>query len=503
MKLSSSHASAHKTDADAQTTATSLSWTKQAVSTPISRRGANFALMSLVLDVAVTLFILLVTNIITMQQVFVTTNLSLLSFLALVIVTRLTTLYVFDLYDTSQKFTFMSEARAVTVATALSIFVLLGSLYLTKTALPNIWIGVFFTGSVMALVSWRFGAYIWSYHSIFHMALHPRYVLMVGITDFGRELADLAKRTPIQTTKVVGFMATQANAVGNFVGDVPIVADIESDLPKIIRDYAIDEIILANRSWSYSDENRQLIQKLQHMPVPVRWIPNYMNLGLYSSAVASLDDLPFTYLREQPMTHRQRLLKRGFDIAVSSAALLLVLPVFLLVMLLIWLEDRQTPFFKQERVGENGKIFHMLKFRSMVVDADKFVDQIKILGDDNKPIYKRRDDPRITRIGKFIRATSLDELPQLLNILRGEMSIVGPRPEVLKIVENEYEPWQYERLRVPQGLTGWWQVNGRSEKECFRSTQDDIYYIEHYSFWLDVKIILMTIPALLKGKGAF
>src|SRR5690606_38967470 len=101
------------------------------------------------------------------------------------------------------------------------------------------------------------------------------------------------------------------------------------------------------------------------------------------------------------------------------------------------------------------------------------------------------------------RKTSLDELPQLINILRGDMSIVGPRPEVRKIVENEYEAWQFERMRVPQGLTGWWQVNGRSETECYQATEKDIYYIENHSIWLDIKIILMTVPALLKGRGAF
>lgn len=199
----------------------------------------------------------------------------------------------------------------------------------------------------------------------------------------------------------------------------------------------------------------------------------------------------------------QRLVKRVFDILVAGTALVLVLPVFAMIAMLIKLDSKGGVFFLQERYGEGGKKFNIFKFRSMVANADKMVDQIKEYDENGKTIYKRPNDMRVTRIGKFIRKTSLDELPQLLNVLRGDMSIVGPRPEVARIVEEEYASWQYERFDVPQGITGWWQVTGRSEKECYKATDLDIYYVRNYSLLLDIKIILMTIPALLKGKGAF
>lgn len=203
------------------------------------------------------------------------------------------------------------------------------------------------------------------------------------------------------------------------------------------------------------------------------------------------------------LTRRQRFVKRAFDITVASIALLLVLPVFLVVAILIMLDSPGGVFFFQERYGEGGNKFKMFKFRSMVSGADKMVDAAKQVDEDGTITYKSRNDFRVTRIGKFIRKTSLDELPQLLNVIRGDMSIVGPRPEVSSIVEKEYAPWQRERFNVPQGITGWWQVNSRSETECYKATDQDIYYVRNYSFWLDIKIILMTIPALLKGKGAF
>jgi lipopolysaccharide/colanic/teichoic acid biosynthesis glycosyltransferase len=153
-------------------------------------------------------------------------------------------------------------------------------------------------------------------------------------------------------------------------------------------------------------------------------------------------------------------------------------------------------------VGEQGKLFPMCKFRSMVKNAEAHQAEAMQIMADGTLWHKRPDDPRVTQVGRFIRRTSLDELPQLINVLRGEMSLVGPRPELPWLVE-QYEPWQWQRLSVPQGITGWWQVNGRSDKPMHMYTEDDLFYIQNYSLLLDVQILWRTIGAVLKGKGAY
>lgn len=188
-----------------------------------------------------------------------------------------------------------------------------------------------------------------------------------------------------------------------------------------------------------------------------------------------------------------RLSKRALDISLALPALIVLAPVMLLVATLIRLDSPGPALFKQQRVGKNGRLFCMYKFRSMTIDAG-----VRLNG-----IHKSATDNRITRVGRFIRKTSLDELPQLVNVLLGQMSLVGPRPELPEIVLQRYEPWQYRRLDVPQGITGWWQVTGRGKKMLWKHTADDLYYVDRASFWFDLKLIFMTVRAVLGRDGAF
>jgi lipopolysaccharide/colanic/teichoic acid biosynthesis glycosyltransferase len=174
----------------------------------------------------------------------------------------------------------------------------------------------------------------------------------------------------------------------------------------------------------------------------------------------------------------------------------------LLIAILIKLESPGPVFFKQERVGEHGKPFKMIKFRSMYQDADRRWQEVARRDEQGRLLHKPTRDPRITPLGQKLRRTSLDELPQLFNVLLGEMSLVGPRPEMPYIVA-EYESWQWQRFRVPPGMTGWWQINGRSDKPMHLHTEEDLYYVQNYSFWLDIQIILKTIVVVLRGQGAY
>ncbi|MFZ5986937.1 MAG: sugar transferase [Bacillota bacterium] len=194
--------------------------------------------------------------------------------------------------------------------------------------------------------------------------------------------------------------------------------------------------------------------------------------------------------------------KRLFDIAASFAALVILSPLFIITAIVVKLNSRGPVFFAQERNGLRGKIFKMYKFRSMVVNAESLLKQLEGKNEVKGPMFKIKDDPRITRVGRFIRKTSIDELPQLLNILKGDMSFVGPRPPIAREVVK-YGSWHNLRLSVRPGLTGLWQVSGRNDLGFDEMVNLDLKYIRERSFIYDLKIILKTIPVLLGDSKAF
>lgn len=202
------------------------------------------------------------------------------------------------------------------------------------------------------------------------------------------------------------------------------------------------------------------------------------------------------------LTGGQRFVKRAFDLAVTIPGILLLAPAFLLVALAVWLDSDGPIFFRQQRIGEGGDIFWMYKFRTMCKDAEARVHELRSANAVGTAVDKQIDDPRITRVGRVLRRTSLDEIPQLFNVLRGEMSLVGPRPELTRLAST-YEPWQWERFSVPPGLTCLWQIRGRSSRGVVQKTLDDLEYIRAYSFWLDVQILLATVQVVLQAKGAY
>ncbi|MFC0471070.1 sugar transferase [Halalkalibacter kiskunsagensis] len=195
--------------------------------------------------------------------------------------------------------------------------------------------------------------------------------------------------------------------------------------------------------------------------------------------------------------------KRLIDIMGSLAGLIFLSPLFLLIAILIKLEDRNGPvFFKQVRVGKNEKEFHMLKFRSMVSNAEELLESLLEQNEVSGAMFKMKDDPRVTRIGKFIRKTSIDELPQLINVLKGEMSLVGPRPPLPREVK-EYTEYEKQRLLVIPGCTGLWQISGRSNIGFREMVELDLTYVENRTVWFDIKIITRTFLVLLGSKDAF
>ncbi|HZZ83583.1 MAG TPA: sugar transferase [Anaeromyxobacteraceae bacterium] len=229
-------------------------------------------------------------------------------------------------------------------------------------------------------------------------------------------------------------------------------------------------------------------------------------LDLFPHRVARLDleeleGMPVLSFTTIPQDAIALFAKRAFDILVSALVLLLGAPVFLAVAVAIELDSRGPVFFRQRRVGLNGREFTLLKFRSMVDGAERLHEKMRRKSEVSGPVYKRDGDPRITPVGRWLRRTSLDELPQFWNVLRGEMSVVGPRPPMPSEV-REYQRWQRRRLSMKPGITCTWQVSGRSEIDFDRWMELDLAYIDNWSLWLDLRIFLLTIPAVLSGRGA-
>jgi exopolysaccharide biosynthesis polyprenyl glycosylphosphotransferase len=212
--------------------------------------------------------------------------------------------------------------------------------------------------------------------------------------------------------------------------------------------------------------------------------------------------IPMLDLRAPALNDYQRIVKRAFDLLV---AIFLIVPLAILMLMIgvaIRLDTPGPIFFRQKRAGENGRLFDMVKFRTMVENAEQLRHLVETVNEQGELVHKHPQDPRVTRVGHFLRRTSLDEIPQIINVFRGDMSLVGPRPELPYLVQM-YKPWQRRRFAVPQGITGWWQVNGRSDKPMHLHTEDDLYYVQHYSLLLDIQILLKTVLVVLRGKGAF
>ncbi|MEX1365493.1 MAG: sugar transferase [Nannocystaceae bacterium] len=290
-------------------------------------------------------------------------------------------------------------------------------------------------------------------------------------------------------------------------GEIPVagaqpVAGPLRQLDKILDAQPIDEVVFA-----VPDEPPETFEEaLRHceergVEVLLTMPPDVPRAGKIEVAQVSGYDLPMIGMRRTPTSEGTLLLKRLLDLTGAIFGLIVLSPLMLVVAIIIRVDDPGPIFFSQVRSGRNGRKFRMHKFRSMVVDAEKLKKQLMAQNEMDGPVFKIKHDPRITKIGRFIRKTSIDELPQLFNVLVGEMSLVGPRPPLPSEVE-QYKPWQRRRLSVKPGITGPWQISGRNEISFEQWMEMDLAYIDNWSLWLDLKIIFLTIPVVLMKKGA-
>jgi exopolysaccharide biosynthesis polyprenyl glycosylphosphotransferase len=392
----------------------------------------------------------------------------------------------------------VDDAQVIFVAVTLATLTLAGVLFFFSPGVSRVQILAFYLLTLVFLIGSRL---------IVRLCLklidRPRYasrrVLILGASDTGREVCRMIKGHTWAGLDLVGFLDEEFADHGEVEG-YPVLGRLDQ-VDHHVDALEIDEVIVALPLSAY-DRFFRLIERLQESSARIRIVPDHIKMALFRTAVEEFAGVPMITVRRAALTPFERQVKRLFDLVAGTIVLILISPLMALVALAVRLDSPGPVIFKQERVGEDRKLFWMYKFRSMVQGAEQQEANVVRVCKDGKILYKRRDDPRITRVGKFIRRTSLDELPQILNVLKGEMSLVGPRPELPWLVER-YEPWQWQRFSVPQGITGWWQVNGRSDKPMHLYTEEDLFYIQNYSFLLDIQILWRTIGAVVKSKGAF
>jgi exopolysaccharide biosynthesis polyprenyl glycosylphosphotransferase len=384
----------------------------------------------------------------------------------------------------------LDEAILVFKSIGLSMMVLLSSLYIGGSRVGGLkWVLVVAVFNAGYLISARIVR-----SSDFAKGIQAgslvRNALIVGTGEVAKELAKHLENNPNLGYVIKGFLDDHGNH--------PRLLGRHADLYDIVQTHFIDEVFIT------TPMNRELIKKLTleapkyHVNVSV--VPDlYDGIGWYTP-LGRIGHFPVMVLHREEAHSFQLFVKRVIDITVSAFGLVFLGPIMLAIALFIRFDSSGPILYRARRIGKKGMEFDCLKFRTMQPDADKLLPQLAHLNEREGPLFKMSNDPRITAFGHFLRRYSIDELPQLLNVLRGEMSLVGPRPPELQ----EYLQYQVEHLRkleVKPGITGLWQISARQDSSFESYIKFDLEYIENWSVWMDLRIMLRTIPVVLSGTG--
>jgi len=410
--------------------------------------------------------------------------------------------FALRVYDSAHTMRYPDDFQVVWSAITWSALIFAGIAYLFFREFSRLLFFYFYLLDVLFLIGWRV-VLRYGLRSRWGRFLNtPWRVLIVGAGVLGRELGEALATYHWTGIRLVGYVDDDADKQGRTIAGRSVLGALD-EIETIVTAQQVNEVLLALPPQA-QERTRCIVLRLQALPVNVRLVPDIFDLVFIRASVEELAGIPLIGLREPVIEGPDRVLKRLFDLIVGGAALILFSPIMLLAAVAIRLDSPGPVFIGQARAGEGGRTFLMLKFRTMIEGAEALEQTLARGNGDGPPVFlKRPDDPRITRVGHILRRFSIDELPQLINVLRGEMSLVGPRPELPWLVA-QYQPQHRKRFAVPQGMTGWWQVNGRSNRADYAlRIEDDLYYIRNWSLWLDLRILWMTVGAVLRGEGAY
>jgi len=402
------------------------------------------------------------------------------------------------LYNSRRLQSFFQEwkdiVKATSLATAIFIF---GAHIFNIVAFTSLFASIFWVSTTMLAICFRTVLR----HFLKKVRVgdkNLRFMLVVGSNERAYEFAEMIKENRESGYRVIGFVDNEMHMTKPGISLLGRLGD----LPHIISQLVVDEVVIALPVKSQYDKIQMIIEIAEEQGVTVRCLSHLFNTKVSVLSTTSLGGFPVLEMTSRPREDLKLFAKRGLDIIAGSALFVVTFPVMLAAAVAVKLSSPGPVFFVQSRVGYNKRIFNLYKFRTMVPDAERMQFGLESTNEMDGPVFKIKDDPRITGIGKWLRRASVDELPQLYNVIKGDMSLVGPRPLPVRDYRGFRKDWQRRRFSIRPGLTCLWQVNGRNKTSFEDWMKLDMQYIDNWSLSGDMKILFQTIPVVLNGRGA-
>jgi exopolysaccharide biosynthesis polyprenyl glycosylphosphotransferase len=404
--------------------------------------------------------------------------------------------WMFEVYVSYRTRSIGTEVARITRAVAAVGVLMTGLGFLSKQHdVSRLFVGLYFAIALVALVASRIGARHLAW-AVRRRGRNTRIYAVVGTGDLAEDIVQSLAEHHEWGYDFAGYIVPTSDSSPQ---TGPLLGRLE-ELGTLLETRVLDEIIFALPRERLPEMEKSILL-CQEQGVLVRICLDVLRNTVARMTLGEIEGVPTLTFSRTPSDTLALAAKRGFDIMVSATVLLMLSPVLIAVALAIKLDTRGPVLFRQRRVGLNGRTFDVLKFRSMHLDAEERLEELRRHNEMSGPVFKMRNDPRVTRVGRFLRRTSLDEFPQFWNVLSGEMSVVGPRPPLPSEV-RQYKRWQRRRLSMRPGITCTWQVSGRNNIDFDRWMELDLAYIDHWSLWKDFAICAKTIPAVLGARGA-
>lgn len=400
----------------------------------------------------------------------------------------------YGLYHSMRVVNFFDEFSKIIKASILALIIFITLTYLTRENQYSRLVFLYFWVLQLVLIMFFRALFRKMLKFLRKKGYNLRNVLIVGAGELGQDLVRRIHEHPEFGLKITGFLTRDEEKIGKKIEGIEVIGKYE-DIQKILSESQIEQVFIA-LPYDAHERIETILKLIGDNPVDIKVVPDLYQFATLGTSVEELDGLPILNLQDSPMYGWNLVLKRGMDIIIAVFALSIVLPVMLIIAIAVKLTSRGPVFYIQERMGMDGELFKIIKFRTMKENAEE----------DTVPVWSKPNDERRTKLGVFLRKTSLDELPQFINVLKGDMSIVGPRPE-RPVFINEFRkkiPNYMLRHKVKAGITGWAQINGwRGNTSLEKRIEHDLYYINHWSLAFDIKIIFRTIKKMFVDVNAY